>query len=105
MQDCGIVCMTASSRDEAERIARALVEKRLAACVQLVSDIRSVYWWQGSICDENEVFFMAKTTRACFDELTAEVKRLHSYDVPEIVYIPIAVASPDYQGWIVAETK
>jgi periplasmic divalent cation tolerance protein len=105
MSEIGIVFMTAARREEAELLARALVEKRLAACVQIISDIRSVYWWQGRVCDEPETLCMAKTTAACFDELSAEVKRLHSYDVPEIVFVPIADASPEYRQWIVRETR
>ena len=105
MTDSGIVYMTASSRDEAERICRALVEKRLAACVQIVSEIRSLYWWEGRVCDEPEILFTAKTTVSCFDELVEEVKRLHSYRVPEIVFVPIAHAAPDYLRWIAEVTK
>lgn len=105
MHEFGIVSMTASSRDEAERIARALVEKRLAACVQIVSDIRSLYWWQGRMCDEHEVLFIAKTARSCFDALEAEVRRLHSYEVPEIVFLPIAAAGSDYLEWIAGVTR
>jgi len=105
MTDSGIVFMTAANREEAERIARALVEKRLAACVQILPEIRSLYWWEGRVCDEPEILFTAKTTIACFDELVAEVKRLHSYRVPEIVFVPIVHASPDYQRWIAEVTK
>jgi len=105
MSDIGIVYMTAANRQEAELIARALVEKRLAACVQVVSEIRSLYWWQGRVCDEPEILCMAKTTAACFNELAAEVKRLHSYVVPEIVFVPITAATPEYRSWISDMTK
>lgn len=105
MSDCGIVFMTAANRAEAEVIGRCLVEKRLAACVQIVSDIRSVYWWEGRICDEHEVQLTAKTTATLFDELAAEVKRLHSYRVPEIVFVPIAAGEPDYLRWIADSTQ
>ena len=105
MSDSGIVFMTAANRDEAERIARALVEKRLAACVQIYPEIRSLYWWQGRICDDVEVAMTAKTTAACFEELADDVKRLHSYDVPEIVFVPISAATIEYQDWIEETTK
>jgi len=105
MIDSGIVFMTAANRDEVEHIARTLVEKRLAACVQIHPEIRSLYWWEGRVCDEAEILFTAKTTRSCFDELVAEVKKLHSYSVPEIIFVPIAAASPDYQRWIAEVTK
>jgi periplasmic divalent cation tolerance protein len=105
MMDSGIVFMTAANRDEAELIARTLVEKRLAACVQIHPEIRSLYWWEGRVCDEAEILFTAKTTHACFDELVAEVKKLHSYSVPEIIFVSIADAPPDYQRWIAEVTK
>jgi periplasmic divalent cation tolerance protein len=105
MSDIGVVFMTASSREEAELIARALVEKRLAACVQIVSDIRSLYWWEGRVCDEPEILCMAKTTAACFADLAAEVKRLHSYAIPEIVFVPVTDATPDYRSWISEVTQ
>ena len=105
MSDSGIVFMTAANQDEAECIARALVEKRLAACVQIHPEIRSLYWWQGRICDDSEVAMTAKTTQDCFEELADEVKRLHSYDVPEIVFVPISAASIEYQRWIEETTK
>jgi len=100
MSEIGVVFMTASSREEAELIARALVEKHLAACVQIVSEIRSLYWWEGRVCDDPEILCIAKTTAACFDDLSAEVKRLHSYTVPEIVFVPVSAASADYRNWI-----
>ncbi len=103
--DIGIVFMTAANREEAGLIARALVEQRLAACVQIVADIRSLYWWEGRLCDEPEILCIAKTTAACFDELAAEVRRLHSYAVPEIVFVPISDAAPDYWRWVAEVTK
>lgn len=105
MPDIGIVYMTAASRAEAELIARTLVEKRLAACVQIVSDIRSVYWWEGRLCDEPEILCMAKTTASRFNTLSEEVKRLHGYAVPEIVFVPITDATPEYRRWISEETQ
>ena len=105
MTDSGIVFMTASSREEAEKIATTLVEKRLAACVQIISEIKSVYWWEGKICDENEVLFIAKTTARLFPELASEVKALHSYEVPEIVFVTIQDGLQDYMDWIGEVTK
>ncbi len=100
MNDYGMVFMTAADRQEAEKIAGSLVEKKLAACVQIVSDIRSFYWWEGRVHDDPEVLFTAKTTAALFPDLAAEVRRLHSYDVPEIVFIPIHTGTADYLQWI-----
>lgn len=95
-----IVFITASNEDEAARIARALVEARLAACVNLIRNIRSVYSWQGKIEDEAEVLMIAKTRRSLFDALSKKVKELHSYTVPEIIALPIVAGSADYLNWL-----
>ena len=100
MTDCGIVLMTAASRDEAEKIASFLVEERLAACAQIIAPIQSIYWWEDKICREEEIFFMAKTTRAVFPLLVEAVQRLHSYKVPQLVFVPIADGSANYVGWL-----
>lgn len=100
MTDCGIVLMTAASREEAEHIANYLVEQRLAACSQIISDIHSIYWWEGKVCREAEVFFTAKTTREAFPRLEAAVKSLHSYKVPQIIYLPIEAGSAEYLEWL-----
>jgi len=105
MTDCGVVFMTAASREEAEKIASHLVENRLAACVQLVSDIQSIYWWEGKICNDKEVLLSAKTTEKLFPELVAAVKSLHSYQVPELVFVPIQDGLPAYLDWIHEVTK
>lgn len=100
MTDCGIVLMTAASRAEAEAIANHLVEERLAACAQIVSELYSIYWWEGTIHREPEVFFMAKTTREAFPRFEAAVKKLHSYKVPQIVFIAIDEGCGDYMTWL-----
>ncbi len=105
MTDYGAVFMTAASAEEAETIAAALVEKKLAACVNIISAVQSVYWWEGKICREQEVFLMAKTKTSLFPQLAAEVKALHSYKVPEIIMLPIAEGSAAYLQWIGDVTK
>ena len=105
MTNSGIVFMTASSIEEAEKIANSLVGKRLAACVQIISEIKSTYWWEGKICNEKEVFFIAKTTARLFSELAEEVKQLHSYKVPEIVFVTVQDGLKDYMDWISEVTK
>jgi periplasmic divalent cation tolerance protein len=105
MSEFGMVFMTASSRQEAETIGRSLVEKRLAACFQVLSECRSLYWWEGALCTENEIMCIAKTRASLFEALAAEIRRLHSYSVPEIVYVPIQTATGDYLDWIAAETR
>lgn len=100
MTDCGVVLMTAPSRQEAEKIANFLVEERLAACAQIISSIESIYWWEGKVCRDDETFLMAKTTRELFPDLADAVKKLHSYKVPQIVFVPITAGSIDYIDWL-----
>jgi periplasmic divalent cation tolerance protein len=95
-----VVFITASDENEAAKIARALVEARLSACVNIIKDIRSIYSWQGKIEDEKEVLMVAKTHKPLFDSLTKRVKELHSYTVPEIIALPIAQGSEDYLKWL-----
>ncbi len=95
-----VVLITASDEDEAERIARALVEARLAGCVNIIKDIRSIYSWQGKIEDEKEVLMVAKTQKSLLDPLMGKVKELHSYTVPEIIALPIIQGSEDYLKWL-----
>jgi periplasmic divalent cation tolerance protein len=98
------VYLTASSAEEADRIASALVEDRLAACVNILGGIRSVYRWDGAVQSDAEVALIAKTRAALFDALAARVRVLHSHKVPCIVCWPIEAGNPDYLGWIGAET-
>ncbi|MBM4129171.1 MAG: divalent-cation tolerance protein CutA [Nitrospira sp.] len=100
-----VVFITASNEDEASKIARALVEEKLAGCVNIVKDIRSIYSWQGKIEDEPEVLMIAKTQKALFDSLAEKVKALHSYTVPEIIALPIIEGSEDYLKWLEEVTK
>ncbi len=98
------VYMTASSGEEADRIASALVEERLATCVNILGGIRSVYRWNGVVVGDSEVALIAKTRAALFDALAARVRALHSYEVPCIVSWPIEAGNPAYLAWIEAET-
>jgi periplasmic divalent cation tolerance protein len=95
-----IVFITASGEDEAAKISRALVEARLAGCVNIIKNIRSIYSWQGKIEDEKEVLMVAKTQKPLFDSLMKRVKELHSYTVPEIIALPITQGSEDYLKWL-----
>lgn len=95
-----VVFITVSSPEEGEKIGRALVEKRLAPCVNIVPGLRSIYRWEGKICDDKELLLIAKTTEGLFKELEHEVKSLHSYKVPEIIALPIVNGSRDYLNWI-----
>lgn len=100
-----VAFVTAPNEDEALRIARRLVEGRLAACVNIVRNIRSIYAWQGSVEDEAEVLLIAKSTKALFGELSQTVKELHSYDVPEVIALPIVDGSEAYLQWLQSSTK
>jgi len=95
-----IVFITASDEDEAAKIAEALVEAKLAGCVNIIKDIRSIYSWLGQIEDEKEVLMIAKTQKSLFDPLMKKVKELHSYTVPEIIAIPIVEGSEGYLNWL-----
>lgn len=98
------VLTTTSSAEAAEDLASGIVDARLAACVQLVGPIRSVYRWQGAVQVEQEWQCLAKTTTDRLDELTAHIKAHHSYDVPEIIATPIVGGSPEYLSWLREET-
>jgi periplasmic divalent cation tolerance protein len=100
-----VVLVTCGSEEEAIKIAHALVENHLAACVNLVSPIRSIYRWEGKIWDEIEWLLIIKTQRQKFEELEKKVKSLHSYSVPEIIGLPIVEGSSSYLNWIKENTK
>ena len=97
--------MTAANEDEAAAIARSLVETRLAACVNIIKNVRSVYAWQGKIEDDAEVIMIAKTRKGLFEALAKKVRELHSYKVPEIIALPVVGGSEDYLKWIRESTK
>lgn len=89
----------------AETIARALVEERLAACVNLLSPCRSIYRWQGAIEDATEVPMLIKSTRRRWVALEARLRELHPYDVPELIALTPAAISPAYASWVMAQTR
>ncbi|MDQ3473076.1 MAG: divalent-cation tolerance protein CutA [Acidobacteriota bacterium] len=92
--------MTAASREEAGTIADMLVENQLAACVQILPAIESVYRWQGSIERSSEVLLLAKTELGKFAELERQVRAMHSYETPEIVAVPVTAISQPYSEWL-----
>lgn len=99
------VLITAPAVDVAERIAKAVVDERLAACVSILPGVRSIYRWEGAICDEAEVLLIAKAPRDGFDALAARVKALHPYQVPEIVALDVAAGLSPYLAWVLAGTS
>jgi len=98
-----LVLMTASSADEAGRIAQALVGERLAACVNLIEGCSSVYRWKGKVVEDREVLMIAKTTSDNFTALEKRVVELHSYDVPEVIALDLTSLSAGYAAWLEAE--
>ncbi len=95
-----VVFITAPNEDEAAKISKALVEARLAGCVNIIKNIRSIYSWQGKIEDEKEVLMIVKTQKPLFDSLMKKVEELHSYKVPEIIALPIVDGSVEYLKWL-----
>lgn len=98
--DCQIVLTTCPDADTAGRIARALVEERLAACVNLLPPMRSVYRWKGQVEDASEQLLIIKCSAARFAALSARLRALHPYELPEIIAIPITDGLPEYLAWI-----
>ncbi|MGH9874630.1 MAG: divalent-cation tolerance protein CutA [Pyrinomonadaceae bacterium] len=96
------VFMTASSREEAERLADMLVDKSLAACVQIMPEMYSIYRWQGKVEQQREFLLIAKTLNSKFAEIESEVRKLHSYETPEIVALPLTAGSKPYLEWLSA---
>jgi periplasmic divalent cation tolerance protein len=100
MTDKRIVLTTAASEEEASNIARALVDRRLAACVNIVPQIMSIYRWQDNVEEAREWLLLVKTTAAAFDQVRDAIAELHSYEVPECVCLTIEDGSPIYLEWI-----
>ena len=95
-----VVLITAGSREEAERVGSALLEPRLAACVNLLSGVTSLFWWEGKIDRAEEVLLLVKTRRSLMPALLEQVRAVHSYDVFEAVALPIVAGSPEYLQWV-----
>ncbi|HTM07610.1 MAG TPA: divalent-cation tolerance protein CutA [Verrucomicrobiae bacterium] len=100
MTEFVVVYVTVGSADEGERIASALVEERLAACVNRVGGVRSIYRWEGKVETAEEVLLIIKSRRDLFDRLKQRVAALHSYSVPEIVALPIVEGAEPYLKWL-----
>jgi periplasmic divalent cation tolerance protein len=105
MSEAIVVLVTCGTEDEAVEIAHALVEERLAACVNLISPVRSIYRWEGKIWDEKEWMLIIKTQKRRFEELEKKVKSLHSYSVPEIIALPVVEGFASYLKWLEENTE
>ena len=100
MKDYLVVLMTSSSREESGKIVDELLRRRLAACVSIFPKGESFFWWEGKIDMEKEFLLIAKTRSARLDALVETVKKIHSYDVPEIISLPLTGGNPDYLRWL-----
>ncbi len=100
MSDFIAVLVTAPNEDEAAEIATTIVGERLAACANIIRNVRSIYRWEGEVQDDPEVLMVIKTRSVLFDKLEARVRELHSYEVPEIIALDITRGSEPYLGWI-----
>jgi len=100
-----VVLVSCGSEEEATKIANSLVKEGLAACVNIISPVRSIYRWEGKIWDEKEWVLIIKTQKKRFEELQKKVKSLHSYSVPEVIALPIVEGSAPYLKWLEETTK
>ena len=103
--DFVVVLVTAPSAEVAANLARALVSEKLAACATIVPGVRSIYAWEGKVCDEQEVLCVLKTRRTLFPAVRERVQALHPYQVPEIVALPLVEGSAPYLAWLRDETR
>lgn len=100
-----IISITASSDEEARKIATTLVNEKLVACVNIIPKIHSIYWWEDKVCQEGEIMLIAKSKQSLFSAIMDRVQSLHSYKVPEIISFPISEGLPEYLNWIEEVTK
>ncbi|MCX8035730.1 MAG: divalent-cation tolerance protein CutA [Candidatus Sumerlaeia bacterium] len=105
MADYMQVTTTTETREQAGQIARGVVERRLAACAQIIGPITSTYWWKGRVETSDEWMVVMKTRAALLPQLQEAIRSLHTYEVPEIVAVPIAAGNPAYLQWLTEETS
>ena len=105
MNDLRVVFVTVSSEEEGMKIARALVARKLAACVNLVPGVRSVFRWKGEVKDEKELLLVVKTRESKLAHLVQAVKEHHSYTVPETIALPVVGGAAPYLSWVRQETS
>lgn len=95
-----IVYVTTSDIEEAGKIGEIIVRERLAACANILDNIMSIYWWKGKIEKDNEALLLLKTRNEMVEKIISRIKELHSYEVPDITFIPLEHGSEDYLNWI-----
>ncbi len=99
------VSTTTEEREDAERMARVLVEKRLAGCVQIVGPMSSTYWWKGNVEVAEEWLCIIKSSRRLYNKLEETIKEVHPYETPEIIAVPVIEGSKDFLEWLGSEIK
>jgi len=99
-----VIFITTPSQEEGEKIGRYLVENKLAACANILPSMTSIFAWEGNISREQEALVILKSKRALFEKIMEEVKKRHSYSVPEILALPLVAGLPDYLNWIQKNT-
>ena len=100
-----LIYITAGDIEEARALGKALVSERLVACVNIIDNIHSIYWWEGKIQDDGEVIIIAKTKKSLVAELIEKVKSMHNYDCPCVVSLPIVDGNKEFLGWVEKETR
>lgn len=103
MSDDVRVAYVTAPQDKAAEIARELVDRRLCACINIISEVRSIYRWEGAVEDDPEALLIIKTTASVFEALRQAVVELHPYDVPEVVSVPVVAGHAPYLEWVRAE--
>ncbi|MFC1555071.1 divalent-cation tolerance protein CutA [candidate division KSB1 bacterium] len=100
-----LILVTAGSMEEASTIGKTLVEKRLAACCSIIQNLQSIYWWEGKIVEDAEVLLMIKTIKSVENDIFETVKSIHSYEIPEMISIPLVNGYEKYFSWIDENVK
>ncbi len=99
-----VIFIAAGSEEESKKIAHALIKEKLAACVNIIPQVQSLFLWKKNTCIEEEVLLIVKSKMTLFDEIIDRVKQLHSYEVPEIIALPVIGGSDDYLQWVQEST-
>jgi periplasmic divalent cation tolerance protein len=105
MTDKILVYSTCESLDDANRIAEAVLGRRLAACVNILPGVQSIYHWKGKLERSEEFFLIIKSTRKCFEQLREVLSHVHTYEVPEVIAVPVVAGAESYLDWIDREMK
>lgn len=100
-----VIFITCATLKEAEKISKILLDKKLTACANLFKNVSSHYWWKGKIEKSNEILMIMKSRKRFFKQIVSEVKKSHSYEIPEIIALPIIAGNPQYLEWIKESTK